>query len=81
MERLSRRFPHTLVLSFEPANGTSEGCVPTLGVTGRSDHLIALDFVEAMRGTPASGAESALFLAACDACSDDPDLDASEVAG
>ena len=42
---------------------------------GRTDHQIALDFVEAMRGAPASADESALLLRACDACADDPDAD------
>jgi len=80
MDRLTRRFPHTLVLGFEPAT-TAATRLPGPLTTGRSDHDIALDFVEAMRGAPASEAESALLLAACDACCDDPDLDLAEVAG
>jgi exonuclease SbcD len=42
---------------------------------GRSDHQISLDFVEDLRGAPASDDESALLLQACDACADDPDVD------
>jgi len=80
MDRLTRRFPHTLVLGFEPVTAAATR-LPGPLTTGRSDHDLALDFVEAMRGAPASEAESALLLAACDACCDDPDLDLAEVAG
>ena len=74
MDRLRRRFPHTLVLGFEPTSGP-RGDVPSAPPRGRSDHAIALDFVEQVRGTPATEAESALLLAACDACCEDPDFD------
>lgn len=74
MDRLRRRFPHALVLGFEPAAGTPAG-VPTTVPQGRSDHAIALDFVEQMRGAPATAAESALLLAAFDACCEDADVD------
>jgi exonuclease SbcD len=74
MDRLRRRFPHTLALGFEPAAGAPAG-VPTAVPRGRSDHAIALDFVEQMRGATATEAESALLLAACDACCEDPDVD------
>ncbi len=74
MDRLRRRFPHTLVLGFEPTGGPSTG-VPAAPPRGLSDHAVALDFVEQVRGTPATAAESALLLAACDACCEDPDVD------
>jgi exonuclease SbcD len=74
MERLRARFPHALVLGFEPAGGERDH-VPTAAPRGRSDHAIALDFVTAMRGTPATDAESALLQAAVDACCEDPDFD------
>ncbi len=48
---------------------------------GRSDHGVALDFVEAMRGAPATPDESALLLAGCDACCEDPDVDVLVTAG
>jgi exonuclease SbcD len=81
MERLSRRFPHALVISFEPASGARVGLPGAAAVSGRSDHQIALDFVAAMRGAPADEAESALLLEATEACCDDRELDLSEVAG
>ncbi|MGB0102125.1 MAG: exonuclease SbcCD subunit D [Nocardioides sp.] len=74
MERLRGRFPHTLVLSFEPAGQRPDG-VPTASTRGRSDHAIALDFVRELRGTPASDAETALLRDAVDACCEDPDVD------
>lgn len=74
MEQLRRRFPHTLVLGFEPSGG-QQAAVPVAPVRGRSDHAIALDFVEQLRGAPPTDAESALLLAACDACTEDPDVD------
>ena len=74
MERLRARFPHTLVLAFAPAGGAAPA-LPTAVPQGRRDHEVALDFVSALRGAPASDAESALLLQACDACADDPDAD------
>ncbi|GAW48436.1 MULTISPECIES: exonuclease SbcCD subunit D [unclassified Nocardioides] len=74
MDRLRSRFPHTLVLGFEPAGGASAS-VPLARTQGRSDHLISLDFLAELRGTPATDDESALLLAATDACCEDPDFD------
>lgn len=73
MERLRARFPHALVLSFAPAGTPAPSVVAA--PLGRSDHEISLDFVEELRGAPASDDESALLLQACDACADDPDAD------
>ena len=73
MERLRARFPHALVLSFAPVGTPSPSVVAAL--RGRSDHQISLDFVEELRGAPASDDESALLLEACDACAEDPDAD------
>ncbi|MDP3893093.1 exonuclease SbcCD subunit D [Nocardioides sp.] len=80
MDRLQRRFPHTMALSFDPATPPASDLLAPRPV-GRSDHDITLDFVAALRGEPASTAESALLRAACDACCDDVDLDPAEVAG
>jgi DNA repair protein SbcD/Mre11 len=74
MERLRARFPHTLVLSFAPAGEPAAG-VLAAAPSGRSDHEVALQFVAEMRGAPATDAEAALLLSACDACADDPDAD------
>lgn len=77
MERLQARFPHTLVIGFEPASGGSVTLPGAAAPQGRSDHEIALDFVRELRGGPASDAESALLRDATDACCDDRDLDHS----
>jgi exonuclease SbcD len=74
MERLRRRFPHTLVLGFAPAGEPASGLL-TDARRGRTDHEVALDFVAEMRGAPATDDESALLLRACDACADDPEAD------
>jgi exonuclease SbcD len=74
MERLRARFPHALVLSFAPA-GEPAPSVVAQAPRGLSDHQVSLDFVDAMRGAPATEAESELLLRACDACADDPDAD------
>ncbi len=80
MERLRTRFPHTLVIAFEPL-GQPGSDTPQPRVHGRSDHDIALDFVTDLRGAPASTAEAALLLAAHDACRDDPDADVLHATG
>jgi exonuclease SbcD len=74
MERLRRRFPHALVLAFEPARADGPA-VPAARPGALSDHAIALDFVRELRGTPATDAESALLQDACDSCCDDVDVD------
>ena len=67
MERLRRRFPHALVLSFDPA-APAPTATPVARVEGRSDHQVALDFVADLRGHPADDAEWALLLEAVEAC-------------
>lgn len=81
MEQLRRRFPHTLVLGFEPASGDAVALPTGRPRSGRSDHEVARDFIAEMRGRPASEAESALLLDACDACSHDRDLDPARAVG
>jgi exonuclease SbcD len=68
MERLRSRFPHALLLSFEPRGGGATDRVPARRLTGRSDHEVALEFFRDVRATPADEAEAALLLQACDAC-------------
>jgi exonuclease SbcD len=69
MERLrAGRFPHALVLQFEP-EGVEAGARRTVPqVTGRTDRQILDDFVTTVRQRPADAAERALLQAACDAC-------------
>ncbi len=74
MDRLRARFPHTLVIGFEPASGDRTS-VPSARTQGRPDHRIALDFVAEMRGSAATEEESRLLRAAFDACCEDPDVD------
>ena len=78
MERLRRRFPHTLQLSWEPAGGSRPAVASYQPVAGRSDHDIAVEFLGELRGRPASTAEARLLRDACDACSPDRDLDPVE---
>ncbi len=74
MERLRQRFPHTLVLSFEPTVGDGSS-TPRHRPQGQGDHAIALDFVRELRGTPATNDESGLLQDAVDACCHDRDQD------
>ena len=74
MERLRRRFPHTLVLGFASA-APAVGALPAAATTGRTDHTVAAEFVRELRGAPATEAELALLRQAVDACCEDPDLD------
>lgn len=74
MDRLRVRFPHALVLAFEPTRPPGDHA-PTARTAGRSDHDIALDFLRDLRGTPASREESRLLRDAVDACCEDPDRD------
>jgi DNA repair protein SbcD/Mre11 len=76
MERLRDRFPHTLLLAFEP-----EGAPRTRGpaiprVDGRSDLDVALGFVAEVRELEATTEEALLLQLACDACRINSDRDA-----
>jgi len=69
MERLRRRFPHTLALAFEPEGG------PAADARGWAERIrdrsaldIACDFVREVRGAPASGAERELLGEAFECC-------------
>ncbi|MFE6650172.1 exonuclease SbcCD subunit D, partial [Nocardioides sp. NPDC057772] len=75
MERLRRRFPHTLVLGFEST-------APVLGALSRPDPSrprrdidLVTEFVAELRGEPAAKAELALLQTAVDACCEDPEVD------
>jgi exonuclease SbcD len=73
MARLQARFPHAVALVFAPAGEPDRA--RRIRLEGRSDHEIAVDFVAAMRGTPATDVESTLLRDACDACAIDSDAD------
>jgi exonuclease SbcD len=69
LERLRRRFPHTLVLKFEP-EGVASSPQETMAdrVLGRSDAEIMDRFFLDMRGSAPEPDEAALLLSACDSC-------------
>ena len=80
MERLRRRFPHTLVLGFEST-------APVLGALSQPDPArprrdidLVTEFVAELRGEPAAKAELALLQTAVDACCEDPEVDSLDSA-
>jgi exonuclease SbcD len=64
MARLTRRFPHILVLDWRPVGGVDD--IRTYGarVAGRSDLEVAGEFVTHVRRTPPSAPEQELFAEA-----------------
>ncbi|MDQ4085564.1 MAG: exonuclease SbcCD subunit D [Actinomycetota bacterium] len=68
MARLRARFPHALVLAFEPESGGERARSWSERVTGRDDTQIAAGFVADVRGTPAEDAEMQLLRQAFDCC-------------
>ncbi|WP_285695354.1 exonuclease SbcCD subunit D [Actinomadura sp. NBRC 104412] len=69
MERLRRRFPHTLVLGFEPEGPEDESARTwSERVRERSELDIAGDFVAEMGEAPPSEDERALLYEAFEAC-------------
>ena len=79
MERLRRRFPHTLVLGFESTMPVV-GAISTGGAQPRRDHDLVREFVTELRGSAPTRAERTLLDAAVDACCEDPDLDTGAIA-
>jgi DNA repair protein SbcD/Mre11 len=76
MERLRARFPHTLVLGFDP-EGVAPARAPVAPrVDGRSDLDVALGFVAEVRDLEATTEEELLLKLACDACRINDDRDA-----
>lgn len=68
MERLRARFPHTLVLLFQPEGADRADAVSYRARTrGRDDVQVAAAFVEHVRGTPPTEAEAALLREAFEA--------------
>ncbi len=68
MDRLRRRFPHALVLHFEPEGGPATAHDWTRRLRGRTDVEVVRDFVEVVREHPVDDDEAALLDAACSAC-------------
>jgi exonuclease SbcD len=68
MDRLRPRFPHTLVLHFEPDGGPATAHDWTSRLRGRTDGEIVRDFVEVVREQPVDDDEAVLLDAACSAC-------------
>jgi exonuclease SbcD len=66
MERLSARFPHVLVLGFEPA-GVSRSSQSYASRVRGSDVEVAGAFVSHVRGTPVTEGETALLAEAFEA--------------
>ncbi|GAB2757111.1 exonuclease SbcCD subunit D [Nocardioides salsibiostraticola] len=80
MDQIRRRFPHTLVLSFDtPA--PAWGGLPASATHSRSESEIAVEFMRQMRGSDPTAEESALLLQAVDACCADPDADPDRSGG
>ena len=83
MERLRARFPHVLTLTFAP-EGREHPARPAMPrVSGRSDHDVALGFVQEVRDLEATTEEALLLQLACDSCArtQDRDADPLDVAG
>ena len=70
MERLRRRFPHTLVLSFTSTRITL-GALPSAETHARRDHDIVHEFMVELRGEEPSSDEVAVLFQAVDECCDD----------
>jgi len=75
MDRLRQRFPHALVLAFEP-EGVARNRAPVMPhVSSRNDLDIALGFVAEVRELEATTEEALLLQLACDACRINDDAD------
>ena len=77
MDRLRRRFPHTMVLTFE-GRVPGLGALPARPSAGRSDHDVVAEFVRTVRGTAPSDDEAALLREAVDSCCEDSTADPVE---
>ena len=64
MDALRARFPHVLVLIFEPEGVTTDGRGYRDRVAGRDDLAVAAEFVQHVRGAPATPGEQHLLAEA-----------------
>jgi exonuclease SbcD len=67
MDALRARFPHVLVLAFEPDGVVPDGRGYRARVAGRDDLSIAAEFVKHVSSAPATEAERALLTKAFEA--------------
>ena len=67
MSRLRSRFPHVLVLSWEPVGRQHDGRDYRTRLRGLDDAAIAAEFVEHVRGTPPTAGERTLVYRALEA--------------
>jgi DNA repair protein SbcD/Mre11 len=81
MDRLRARFPHTVVIAFEPEARASRRGPVVPRVDGRSDLDVALGFVAEVRALEATTEEELLLQLACDSCRIDADRDADVPVG
>lgn len=75
MDRLRERFPHALVLAFEPEGAVGHRAPLVPHVSGRNDLDIALGFVAEVRDLEATTEEALLLQLACDSCRINEDAD------
>jgi exonuclease SbcD len=75
MERLRARFPHVLLLGFEPEGAARDRRPLPPRVDGRSDIDVALGFVAEVRSLEATTEETLLLQLACDSCRVNEDAD------
>jgi exonuclease SbcD len=75
MDRLKARFPHVLILGFEPEGVRRERGPLMPRVDGRSDLDVALGFVAEVRSLEATTEEALLLQLACDSCRINEDAD------
>ncbi len=69
MERLQDRFPHALVLSFEPsARDERDHAEARRNLVGRTDAQVVADFFLEVAGRAITPAEADLVQEACEAC-------------
>jgi exonuclease SbcD len=66
MDKLRRRFPHVLVLAFEPEGREASAASYRSRVAGRDDLAIAAEFVGHVRNSPVTEGERKLLAAAFD---------------
>ena len=67
MDQLRRRFPHVLVLTFDPEGAEGGGGTYRSRVKGRDDLAIAAEFIQHVRSSPVTEGEHDLLTAAFDA--------------